>query len=113
MGVRGGFWKIVHAFDNSRTVVDFKNLGKDVVVAVDGFVWLHQLCAVHIVDVMQVCILLVCVPSIFFPSSSPISCLPSHPLSIIAETRCYESGGKFHAALAPYAFEWVSVCGVS
>ena len=49
----------------------------------------------------------------FLPSCSPIACLPSHPLSIIAETRCYESGGKFHAALAPYAFEWVSVCGVS
>ena len=54
MGIKGGFWKIVRAWAGSRKLVDFKTIGKDVVVAVDGFVWLHQLCAVHVVDVMQV-----------------------------------------------------------
>ena len=47
MGIKGGFWKIVQGMDGAVRIVHFGVDGKEHTVAIDGFVWLHQLFAVH------------------------------------------------------------------
>ena len=55
MGIKGGLWGKVHDAPNAQWVHHFGLDGKESVVAIDGFVWLHQLCAVFAADVLLVC----------------------------------------------------------
>ena len=54
MGLKGGYWKVIHAWREAWRIVDFHSVKNGCCVAVDGFVWLHQLCSVYVEDVVAV-----------------------------------------------------------